>query len=159
NERFRAGKSTQGGQANDARPRVGITGESQRGLAVALSCIDSRVAPELVLDAGVGDLYTVRNGAAVVGDDALGGIEIAVESGARVVLVLGHTRCGGVRAACEGLELGHFTQLLSRIKPAIANANKALDADAAAAARVGERSPGNARYVSFVSHANARWQA
>jgi carbonic anhydrase len=159
NERFRAGRSTQGQQNNDARARLAITSQGQRGLAVVVSCIDSRVAPELLLDAGIGDLYTVRLGANVIGEDALGSVEVAVASDAKVVLLLGHTRCAGVRAACANVELEHFTQLLNKVRPAIAKANVALDADKTKASEIGERTPGNPKWVSFVSHHNARWQA
>jgi Carbonic anhydrase len=120
NERFRTGRSTQGGQANDARARLAITAQGQRGLAVVVSCIDSRVSPELLLDAGIGDLYTVRLGANVIGEDALGCVEVAVASDAKVVLLLGHTRCAGVRAACANVELEHFTQLLNKVRPPLA---------------------------------------
>jgi carbonic anhydrase len=159
NERFRTGRSTQGEQANDARARLAITGASQRGIAAVISCIDSRVAPELLMDAGIGDLYTVRVGANVIGEDSLGSLEVAVASNAKVLLVLGHVRCAGVRAACAGMELEHFTQLLNKVKPAIDKANAALDADKIKAADIGERGHGNPRYVSFVSYHNAHWQA
>jgi carbonic anhydrase len=159
NERFAAGKSTQGGQNNDARERIRLTGEGQRGLAVVLTCIDSRVPPELLFDTSVGDLYTVRMGANTVSDDVLGSLEVAVASGARVLLVMGHTRCAGVRAACAGMELEHFTALLNRVKPAIAHANQALDADKQVAERIGAREASNHRYVSYVSDHNARHQA
>jgi carbonic anhydrase len=159
NDRFRNGKSTLGGEANDARARIAITAQSQRGLAVVVSCIDSRVSPELLLDAGIGDLYAVRLGANVISEDALGSMEVAVASGAKIALVLGHTRCAGVRAACANMELEHFTQLLNKVQPAIRKANIFLDADKSKAADIGERAPGNPRYIAFVSHHNARWQA
>jgi carbonic anhydrase len=159
NARFRAGMPTQGGQANDARARVALTGTGQRGLAVVVSCIDSRVPPELLLDAGIGDLYTVRLGANVVTEDVLGSIEVAVASDAKIILLMGHSRCAGVRAACANLELEHFTQLLAKVRPAIGKANLFLDGDKVKSAEIGERLPSNHRYVSFVSHQNARWQA
>lgn len=159
NKRFRMGQSSQGEQANDARARLAITSQGQRGLAVVVSCIDSRVAPELLLDAGIGDLYTVRLGANVISEDALGSVEVAVASDAKIVLVLGHTRCAGVRAACANMELEHFTQVLNKVRPAIFKANTALDGDPAKSGDIGERGAGNPRYVSYVSHHNAQWQA
>ncbi len=120
-----------------------------------LSCIDSRTTPEIAFDTSVGDLLTARVGANVVNEDILGSLEIAVESGVKVVVVLGHTDCGGVKAACRGLELGHMTQLLERVKPSITSTNKRLDGDAALSTFVGERVVGNRRYVAEVSHANA----
>jgi carbonic anhydrase len=86
-------------------------------------------------------------------------MEVAVASGAKIALVLGHTRCAGVRAACANMELEHFTQLLNKVQPAIRKANIFLDADKSKAADIGERAPGNPRYIAFVSHHNARWQA
>jgi carbonic anhydrase len=159
NARFRTGQSTHDGEKNDARARIAITAQSQRGLAVVVSCIDSRMSPELLLDASVGDLYCVRLGANVIGEDALGSVEVAVASNAKVVLLLGHTRCAGVRAACANVELEHFTQLLNKVRPAIHKANSILDGDKSKAGEVGERAPGNPRYIAFVSHHNARWQA
>lgn len=159
NERFRTGKSSQDNEKNDARARLAITAQSQRGLAVVVSCIDSRMSPELLLDASIGDLYCVRLGANVIGEDALGSVEVAVASNAKVVLLLGHTRCAGVRAACANMELEHFTQLLTKVRPAIHKANSILDGDKSQSGEIGERAPGNPRYIAFVSHHNARWQA
>jgi carbonic anhydrase len=159
NDRFRNGRSTQGEQNKDARARLVATSPSQRGIAVVVSCIDSRVSPELLLDAGIGDLYTVRVGANVIGEDALGSVEVAVASDAKIVLMLGQTRCSGVRAACANVELEHFTQLLNKVRPAITKANALLDVDKTRATEIGERAPTNPRYISLVSQHNARWQA
>ena len=155
NHRFTEGKSKLGGFMENARERIKVSAVSQRPLAAVLSCIDSRTTPELVFDTSVGDLFTARVGANVVNDDILGSLEIAAESGIRVIVVLGHTDCGGVKAACSGLVLDHMTQLLERVKPAITTANAQLDADSALSAAVGERTVGNRRYIAQVSHANA----
>jgi carbonic anhydrase len=155
NDRFAKGNSTHGGYPIDARERIFSSAPSQRPLAVVLSCIDSRTSPELVFDTSVGDLFTVRVGANVVNDDILGSMEIAAESGARVLVVLGHTDCGGVKGACSNLKLGHMTQLLDRVKPAIAAANSLLDHDPSLSREIGERTVGNRRYIAEVSHMNA----
>jgi carbonic anhydrase len=155
NERFAKGKSTHGGYLVDARERVMASAPSQRPLAVVLSCIDSRTSPELVFDTSVGDLFTVRVGANVINDDVLGSLEIAVDSGARVLMVLGHTDCGGVKGACSNLQLGHMTQLLQRVKPAITATNNRLDRNSELSKEVGERVVGNRRYIAEVSHMNA----
>jgi carbonic anhydrase len=155
NQRFAAGRSEHGGYPVDAKERLVVSAQGQRPLAVVLSCIDSRTAPEVVFDVSIGDLFTTRVGANVVNDDILGSIEIAVASGAKLVVVLGHTDCGGVKGACNNLEFGHMTQLLERVKPAIAQTNARLDADPALSAEVGERVTTNRRYVAEVSHANA----
>jgi carbonic anhydrase len=155
NHRFATGRGTHGGYFGDARHRVQVSATGQRPLAVVLSCIDSRTSPELIFDTSVGDLFTARVGANVVNDDILGSLEIATESGAKVIVVLGHTDCGGIKGACVGLELGHMTQLLERVKPAIAHAHDELDQNPALAAQIGERVVTNRRYVAHVSHANA----
>lgn len=156
NRRFAAGLATHGGFPQDARERATVASTGQRPLAVILSCIDSRTTPELVFDTSVGDLFTIRVGANVVNDDIVGSMEIAAASGAKVLVVLGHTDCGGIKGACGGLELGHMTQLLERIKPVIAKVHAHLDSDFAFSREVGERAVTNRRYIAEVSHANAR---
>jgi carbonic anhydrase len=155
NQRFVAGNSTHGGYPIDARERIQVSAKGQAPIAVVLSCIDSRTTPEMAFDTSVGDIFTVRVGANVVNDDILGSLEIAAESGARVVVVMGHTNCGGVAAACSGLELGHMTQLLERVKPAIANTNNRMDNNPTLDKMIGERVASNPRYLAEVSHENA----
>lgn len=159
NARFAKGRSKHGGYLRDARERIQVTAQGQRPLAVILSCIDSRSTPELVFDVSVGDLFTARVGANVVNDDILGSLEIAVESGAKIIVVLGHTDCGGIKGACTGLELGHMTQLLERVKPAIQTTNTRLDNDPILSKAVGERVVSNRRYIAEISHDNAEQSA
>lgn len=159
NARFAQGRAEHGGYQSDARERMLVTAQGQRPLAVVLSCIDSRTAPELVFDVSVGDLFTARVGANVVNDDIIGSLEIAVESGAKVVVVLGHTDCGGIKGACSGLVLGHMTQLLERVKPAIQATNARLDRDPLLSKSVGERVVGNRRYIAEIGHENAERSA
>jgi carbonic anhydrase len=159
NSRFAKGKSKHGGYPTDARERIKVAAQGQRPLAAILSCIDSRTTPELTFDTSVGDLFTARIGANVVNDDILGSLEIAVESGAKVIVVLGHTDCGGIKGACSGLELGHMTQLLERVKPAIHTTNTRLDNDPVLSKTVGERVVGNRRYIAEIGHDNAEQSA
>lgn len=156
NSRFASGQSNHGGYPVDARERIQVSAQGQRPLAAILSCIDSRTTPELVFDVSVGDLFTARVGANVTNQDIVGSLEIAAESGAKVIVVLGHTDCGGIKAACNGLELGHMTQLLERVKPAIQITHKRLDADPALAQAVGERVTTNRKYIAEISHDNAQ---
>ena len=107
----------------------------------------------------MGDLFTARVGANVVNDDILGSLEISVESGAKVVVVLGHTDCGGIKGACMGLELGHMTQLLERVKPAIQITNTRLDNDPILSKIVGDRIVTNRKYIAEISHDNAEMSA
>ncbi len=97
------------------------TATTQHPLAVVLGCIDSRVPVETIFDMSFGDLFCIRIAGNVVNDDVLASIEYACNIiGVKLLVVLGHTRCGAIMAACDGVEQGHITQLLAKIKPAIA---------------------------------------
>lgn len=136
---------------NDTRihrsPKIDIqyTAKTQHPIAVVLGCIDSRVPVETIFDMGFGDLFCVRVAGNVVNDDVLASIEYACHVvGARLIVVLGHTRCGAIQAACDGVEKGHITQLLAKIKPAV-NAEIAIE---------GQRSGQNPSFVSRVTTLN-----
>lgn len=106
----------------DFHLQVSQTSSGQFPYAVVLSCIDSRVPVELVLDQGVGDIFSARVAGNIINEDILGSIEYACGvAGSKAILVLGHTKCGAVTAACKDVELGNITALLSKVKPAIAN--------------------------------------
>jgi carbonic anhydrase len=102
------------------RQQITVTAQSQHPIAVVLSCIDSRVPVEVIFDLSLGDLFVVRIAGNIANDDVIGSIEFAChEAGAKLILVLGHKSCGAVKAACDHVQLGHVTQLLDKIKPAI----------------------------------------
>ncbi len=104
----------------DLKAQVTETSEGQYPFAVMLSCIDSRVPVELVFDQGIGDVFSVRVAGNIVNEDVLGSIEYACKVvGSKIVVVMGHTKCGAVSAACKNVELGNITPLLHKIKPAI----------------------------------------
>ncbi len=111
--------------------QVSETGDGQFPLAVVLGCIDSRVPAELVFDQGIGDIFNVRVAGNIVNEDILGSIEYGCKvAGSKLVVVLGHTKCGAVTSACKGVELGNITPLLSKIQPAvsaISNGNAEFD--------------------------------
>lgn len=97
------------------------TAAGQHPIAIILGCIDSRVPVETIFDMSFGDLFCVRIAGNVVNEDILASIEYACHViGAKLIVVLGHTRCGAIGAACDGVQQGHITQLLEKIKPAIA---------------------------------------
>lgn len=99
---------------------VKYTAKTQHPIAVVLGCIDSRVPVETIFDMTFGDLFCVRIAGNVVNNDILASIEYACNVvGAKLIVVLGHTRCGAIQSACDGIEKGHITQLLDKIKPAI----------------------------------------
>jgi carbonic anhydrase len=98
-----------------------FTAETQHPIAVVLGCIDSRVPVESVFDMSIGDLFCVRIAGNVINNDVLASIEYACNVvGAKLIVVLGHTKCGAICAACDNVEQGNITELLAKIKPAIA---------------------------------------
>ena len=100
------------------------TSKGQFPFAVILSCIDSRVPAELVFDQGIGDVFSVRVAGNIVNEDVLGSMEYACKvASSKIVVVMGHSKCGAVTAACNNVELGNITPLLSKIKPAVGMIN------------------------------------
>lgn len=96
------------------------TAKMQHPIAVVLGCIDSRVPVETIFDMSFGDIFCIRIAGNVINDDILASIEYACNVvGAKLIVVLGHTRCGAIQSACDGIEQGHITQLLAKIKPAV----------------------------------------
>lgn len=99
---------------------IKYTATTQHPIAVVLGCIDSRVPVETIFDMSFGDLFCIRVAGNVINDDVLASMEYACDVvGAKLIVVLGHTRCGAIQAACDGVKKGHITQLLAKIKPAI----------------------------------------
>lgn len=102
----------------DLKEQVLVTSDGQYPFAVILSCIDSRIPVELVFDQGIGDIFSVRVAGNIVNEDVLGSMEYGCKvAGSKIVVVLGHTKCGAVTAACNNVELGNITSLLQKIKP------------------------------------------
>jgi len=104
----------------DYKEQISNSSNGQHPFAIVLSCIDSRVPVEIIFDQGIGDLFSVRVAGNVVSKDVLGSVEYACKyAGVKLIVVLGHTSCGAVKGACDGLEDGNLTHLLKKIKPAI----------------------------------------
>lgn len=100
--------------------QVNQTSEGQYPFATILSCIDSRVSAELIFDQGIGDIFSIRIAGNIVNKDILGSMEFASKvAGTKIIVVLGHTNCGAVKGACDGVELGNLTHLLDKITPAM----------------------------------------
>lgn len=134
----------------DLLGQVRATAGGQFPFAAVLGCIDSRVPPELVFDQRIGDIFSIRIAGNVAEDDVVGSAEFATKvEGARLIVVLGHSECGAVKGAIDGVELGKLTQLLQRIKPAM-EANKNAP---------GEHSSKNKDFVQQVATTNARLAA
>jgi len=140
NERFRGGKMLKRDYLAEQRSSAA----GQYPAAVVLGCLDSRVPAEIVFDTGIGDAFIGRVAGNVANDDLLGSMEFGCAvSGAKVVVVLGHTACGAVKGAIDDVVLGNLTGLLARIKPAI----PATKFD-------GEKSSKNPAYVDAVARTN-----
>jgi carbonic anhydrase len=99
---------------------INVTREGQYPFAVILSCMDSRTSAELIFDQGLGDLFSIRVAGNIVNNDILASIEYAIKYvGSKVLMVLGHTECGAIKSAKQGVQDGHITDLLKRIHPSI----------------------------------------
>ena len=102
---------------------INQTREGQYPFAVILSCMDSRTSVELIFDQGLGDLFSIRIAGNIVNNDILASIEYAIKYiGSKVLMVLGHTECGAIKSAKQGVTDGHITNLLQRIQPSISKA-------------------------------------
>jgi carbonic anhydrase len=93
---------------------------AQHPIAIILGCIDSRVPSELIFDLGLGDVFNVRIAGNILNDDVLGSLEFACKVvGAKLIVVMGHTDCGAIKAACNGVRLAHISSIMEKIDPVI----------------------------------------
>ena len=100
--------------------QVNETSAGQFPFAAILSCIDSRTSAELIFDQGLGDILSIRIAGNILNEDILGSMELACKlAGSKLIVVLGHTKCGAIEGACNNIVLGNITALLNKIKPAI----------------------------------------
>jgi carbonic anhydrase len=96
------------------------TSDGQHPFAVILSCIDSRTSAEIIFDQGLGDIFSIRIAGNIINEDILGSMEFACKvAGSKIIVVLGHSKCGAIQGACDHVEMGNLTALLSKIRPAI----------------------------------------
>ena len=127
--------------------QVNETSDGQHPFAVILSCIDSRTSAELIFDQGLGDVFSVRIAGNIQNPDILGSIEFSCKvAGAKVVVVLGHTRCGAVKGACDHVKMGNLTTLLEKLKPAVDGETSVTS----------DRNANNAVFVEKVASLNVR---
>jgi carbonic anhydrase len=116
NARFAAGKRT----PRDLGAEVRSSASGQYPFAAIVSCMDSRAPVEILFDQGIGDVFSLREAGNVIDVDVLGGLEYAAKVvGVKLILVLGHSHCGAVKGAVDGVELGNLTALLAKIRAAI----------------------------------------
>ncbi|MEM8664077.1 MAG: carbonic anhydrase family protein [Pseudomonadota bacterium] len=129
----------------DPRPQIAATGAAQFPFAAIVGCIDSRESATVTFDQGIGDVFGVRIAGNFVNDDILGSLEFAcAAAGAKLVLVVGHSSCGAVIGAIDGVVLGNLTGMLANITPAIA-ATPGFDED---------RTSANPAFVQAVADKN-----
>jgi carbonic anhydrase len=123
------------------------TSDGQHPFAVILSCIDSRTSAELIFDQGLGDIFSARIAGNIVNEDILGSMEFACKvAGSKIIVVLGHTKCGAVKGACDHVEMGNLTALLSKIQPAVYDEKTVTE----------NRSSSNSDFVEKVSTINVK---
>jgi len=123
------------------------TSDGQHPFAIILSCIDSRTSAELIFDQGLGDIFSVRIAGNIINEDILGSMEFACKvAGSKMIVVLGHTRCGAVKGACDHVEMGNLTALLSKLQPAVYDEKTETE----------NRNSSNDRFVEKVSVINVK---
>lgn len=139
NQRFVDGKL----RRRKFKTEVSATSEKQTPYAIVHSCIDSRVPVETIFDARIGEIFSTRLAGNVINSDVIGGMEFATGlSGAKLILVMGHTRCGAVKGAADSAEYGHLTGLVNKIKLAEEAAKKSFN---------GEVDPNDYDYVDHLA--------
>src|SRR3954465_6319415 len=90
--------------------QVNETSQGQFPFAAILSCIDSRTSAELIFDQGLGDVFSIRIAGNILNEDILGSMEFACKiAGSKLIVVLGHTKCGAIQGACDNIEMGYVT--------------------------------------------------
>lgn len=123
------------------------TSEGQYPFAVILSCIDSRTSAELIFDQGLGDIFSIRVAGNIVNEDVLGSMEFACRiAGSKIIVVLGHSKCGAIKGACDHVEMGNLTALLDKIRPAVENETETKE----------NRNSSNPTFVENVSAINVK---
>lgn len=135
--------------SRDLLQQANQTRDGQWPFATIVSCIDSRTSAELIFDQGLGDIFSVRIAGNVINTDIIGSLEFACHvAGSKLIVVLGHTSCGAIKGACDHVELGNLTELLSKIQPAVYQENQTLDPAI--------RNAKNATFVENVADINVR---
>lgn len=123
------------------------TSDGQHPFAVILSCIDSRTSAELIFDQGLGDVFSVRIAGNILNEDILGSMEFGCKvAGSKIIVVLGHSKCGAVKGACDHVEMGNLTALLTKIRPAVDDENTVKE----------NRTSSNSEFVEKVSAINVK---
>lgn len=100
--------------------QVNETSEGQHPFAVIISCMDSRTSAELIFDQGLGDIFSIRIAGNVINEDILASAEFGCKVvGAKIIVVLGHTKCGAIKGSIDNVDLGHLHFITSKVRRCI----------------------------------------
>ena len=131
----------------DLLEQVNATSDGQWPFATILSCIDSRTSAELIFDQGLGDVFSIRIAGNVVNTDILGSMEFACKvAGSKLIVVLGNSKCGAIKGACDHVEMGNLTELLSKLQPSVYQERVTTE----------NRTSSNAEFVENVAEINVK---
>ena len=143
NDRFKTGQL----RKREYTSQIQQTAAGQFPFACIVSCIDSRVPTSLIFDQGIGSIKSAKVAGNIINEDILGSLEFACNyAGAKIVVVLGHTSCGAIMGACDKVELGNLTSLLSKINPALLGTTEPKDPE--------KRTSKNLEFVNAVARKN-----
>ena len=124
--------------------------DNQQPFAAVLGCSDSRTAPETIFDQSLGDIFTVRLAGNVACRKAIGSLEYSCKYlGSKIIVVMGHSNCGAVKAACDNFEEGNITEIIKLLQPAVSEETTTLDP---------ERNSKNNQFVANVCFLNVKKQ-
>ena len=131
----------------DYPAQVKATASGQYPFAVILACMDSRSAPEVLFDQGIGDLFVERIAGNFATPELIGSAEFGTKvAGAKLVVVMGHSECGAIKGACDKVELGNLTSVITALRPAVDDVKDFQ----------GDRSSHDKKFVQMVAEANVR---
>ncbi len=130
---------------------VNINKLDARPFASFLSCSDSRAPVELLFDQALGDIFSVRLAGNIASDKAIGSLEFSTKYlGSKLIVVMGHSSCGAVKAACDDFKDGHIGEIINLIKPSIRHEKTVTDVNA--------RNSKNPEFVEKINALNVRYQ-
>lgn len=135
----------------DFKALIHITKEKQHPFASFLSCSDSRAPVELLFDQALGDIFSVRLAGNIASDKAIGSLEFSTKYlGSKLIVVMGHTACGAVKAACDDFKDGHIGEIINLIKPSIRHEKTVKSAE--------KRTSSNPDFVEKINKLNVKYQ-
>ncbi len=137
------------GSDKDVQSLAKILKSKQHPFSSFLSCSDSRAPVEVLFNQALGDIFSVRLAGNIASDKAIGSLEFSTKYlGSKLIVVMGHTTCGAVEAACDDFKDGHIGEIINMIKPAIRH-EKTITSD---------RTSKNSEYVEKICELNVKYQ-